>query len=154
VPLEADREKVIASVRTPVALQKYQSETAVRLRAILGEFPARTPLNPKVAGRLERSGYTVEKLIFESRPRYYVTASVYVPRGRTGLFPGVICPHFVDHQAQRFFAFLHVLPHCPLANRALLLLRSHSLPDPVCGVALFGASQGRTFPQVIRYRLP
>ena len=105
MPLEADREKVIASVRTPVALQKYQSETAVRLRAILGEFPARTPLNPKVAGRLERSGYTVEKLIFESRPRYYVTANVYVPRGRTGLFPGVICPHFVDHQAQRFFAF-------------------------------------------------
>jgi hypothetical protein len=39
---EADREKVIASVRTPVALQKYQSETAARLRAILGEFPART----------------------------------------------------------------------------------------------------------------
>jgi len=89
---EADREEVIASIRTPVALQKYHAETAARLRAILGEFPARTSLNPKVAGRLERSGYTVEKLIFESRPRYYVTANVYVPSGRTGPFPGVICP--------------------------------------------------------------
>jgi hypothetical protein len=85
---EADREEVIASIRTPVALQKYHAETAARLRAILGELPARTSLNPKIAGRLERSGYTVEKLIFESRPRYYVTANVYVPSGRTGPFPG------------------------------------------------------------------
>jgi hypothetical protein len=94
---EADREKTIAGIRTTAALQKYQAETSARLRAILGEFPARTPLNPKIAGRLERSGYTVEKLIFESRPRYYVTANVYVPGanvpgGPSGPFPGVICP--------------------------------------------------------------
>jgi hypothetical protein len=76
---DVDREKVIASVRTPVALQKYQSETAARLRATLGEFPARTPLNPKVARRLERSGYTIGKLIFESRPLFDITGA------RTGL---------------------------------------------------------------------
>jgi dienelactone hydrolase len=90
--VEANREKLIAGISTPAALRKYQAETAARLRAILGEFPARTALNPKIAGRLERSGYTVEKLIFESRPRYYVTANVYVPGGRAGRFPGVICP--------------------------------------------------------------
>ena len=58
---ETDREMMIAAIRTPAALQQYQTETAAHLLAILGEFPARTPLNPKIAGRLERSGYTVEK---------------------------------------------------------------------------------------------
>src|SRR5450759_1992282 len=44
--------------------------------------------------------------------------------------------HFVDHQAQGSLTFLDVLPNRPLANRALLHLRSHPLPDPVCSVAL------------------
>src|SRR6516164_3118276 len=64
---EADRETMIAGIRTRAALQKYQAETALRLRSILGEFPAHTALNAKITGRLERSGYTVEKVVFESR---------------------------------------------------------------------------------------
>ena len=45
--------------------------------------------------------------------------------------------HFVDHQAERSLALLDVLPNRPLANRALLHLRPHPLPNPVGGVALF-----------------
>jgi len=89
---EADREKLIAGIRTPAALQQYQSQTSARLKAVLGEFPARTPLNAKMVGRLDRSGYAVEKVIFESRPRYYVTANVYVPRSGSGPYPAVLCP--------------------------------------------------------------
>ena len=45
----------------------------------LGGFPERTPLNAKVAGRADRDGYRIEKVIFESRPRHYVTAILYLP---------------------------------------------------------------------------
>ncbi len=66
---DQDREKVIGNVRTPAELQKYQAQTAARLQAVLGEFPPRTALNAKTVGRLDRPGYAVEKVIFESRPR-------------------------------------------------------------------------------------
>lgn len=53
------------------------------MRDMLGllPWPERTPLRVRNAGRLERPGYTVEKLAFESLPHIYVTANLYLPRG-------------------------------------------------------------------------
>ena len=39
----------------------------------------RTPLNAKVTERIPRGGYSVEKVLFESRPGVYVTALAFVP---------------------------------------------------------------------------
>ena len=44
-------------------------------------FPEKTPLNAKVTGTVDRDAYTIEKVIFESRPRFYVTANLYLPKG-------------------------------------------------------------------------
>ena len=41
-----------------------------------------TPLNREVTGIVERDAYTIEKVIFESRPQFFVTANLYVPKGR------------------------------------------------------------------------
>lgn len=45
----------------------------------IGGLPERTPLNPQVVGRLERKGYLVEKILFESQPRHFVTAVLFLP---------------------------------------------------------------------------
>src|SRR5438552_6967391 len=45
----------------------------------LNPFPPRTPLNEKVVGRLKRPGYSIEKVIFESRPGFFIPANIYVP---------------------------------------------------------------------------
>jgi len=117
---EQEREKVIANIRTPAELQTYQTQTAARLRLILGEFPPRTPLNAKNVGWLDRSGYRVEKVIFESRPRYYVTANAYVPHSQQGPFPAVLCP--VGHWgAGKFFEDYQRLG-AYLARRGFLVL--------------------------------
>lgn len=55
--------------------------------------PPRTPLNTVIHGRVERDGYTVEKVYFESIPGFFVTGNLYRPAGRTGKLPGVLCPH-------------------------------------------------------------
>lgn len=57
----------------------------------LGGFPEKTPLNAKTVGTLKRDGYTVEKVIYESRPEHHVTANLYLPEGK-GPFPGVLMP--------------------------------------------------------------
>ena len=53
--------------------------------------PEKTPLNPRITGRLDRPGYRVEKLTFESRRRLYVTANLYVPSA-PGRHPAILAP--------------------------------------------------------------
>lgn len=45
----------------------------------LWPLPERTPLEPKVTGRIEGDGYVVELLHYQSRPRLYVTGNLYRP---------------------------------------------------------------------------
>ena len=59
----------------------------------LWPLPERTTLEPVVHGRIEKDGYTVEKVFFASRPGHYVTGNLYRPAAANGKSPGVLCPH-------------------------------------------------------------
>ena len=59
----------------------------------LNPFPPRTPLNEKVVGRLKRPGYSIEKVIFESRPGFFIPANIYVPEEIQAPVPAVLCPN-------------------------------------------------------------
>ncbi len=65
----------------------------------------RPPLNPVITGVLERPGYRIEKLYFESLPQLYVTANLYVPEPLTAPAPGVlyVCGH-AQHQKVHYQA--------------------------------------------------
>ena len=58
-------------------------------------MPEKTPLNPRTTGVVERDRYVIEKVVFESRPGFLVTANLYLPKGRRGPAPGVVgtCGH-------------------------------------------------------------
>lgn len=51
------------------------------MRSIGGLPSSDTPLNPKITGTNYYSGYRIEKVIFESRPKHYVTTNLYIPDG-------------------------------------------------------------------------
>src|SRR5208283_1611530 len=60
----------------------------------LWPMPERTPLRAKVFGRIERDGYSVEKVYFQSYPGFYVAGNLYRPLGRgKGPFPAVLNAH-------------------------------------------------------------
>jgi dienelactone hydrolase len=65
----------------------------VLVAAGLWPMPARTPANAVVHGKVDRDGYTVEKVYLESFPGHFVTGNLYRPKGRNGRLPGVLCPH-------------------------------------------------------------
>jgi dienelactone hydrolase len=65
----------------------------VRVALGLWPWPERTPLNVSVRGKVERDGYTVEQVAFESVPGHVVTGSLYRPTGRRGKRPVVLAPH-------------------------------------------------------------
>ena len=56
----------------------------------LSPWPEKTPLNGKVTGRAERDFYYVENIVFESRPNFYVTANLYIPKSVSGPAPAVV----------------------------------------------------------------
>jgi dienelactone hydrolase len=62
--------------------------------AAMGPFPEKPcSLEPKILGVLKRDGYRIEKLIFQSRPDVWVTASAYVPEASQGKRPAVLVVH-------------------------------------------------------------
>jgi dienelactone hydrolase len=56
-------------------------------------MPEKRPLNPQVFGKLERDGYTIEKVLLETLPGFYLGGNLYRPLGRQGPFPGIASPH-------------------------------------------------------------
>ncbi len=61
----------------------------------LWPLPERTPLNPVIHGKVQREGFTVEKVYFESVPDHFVTGLLFRPDdGQKGVKrPAVLCPH-------------------------------------------------------------
>ncbi|MDF2661839.1 MAG: hypothetical protein K0Q94_4630 [Paenibacillus sp.] len=53
------------------------------------------PLSPVITGTINRDGYRIEKIIFQSRPSTYVTSNMYIPDGLTGPSAAVLflCGH-------------------------------------------------------------
>jgi hypothetical protein len=65
----------------------------IQFAAGLLPMPVKQPLGVQVFGRLERKGYTVEKVLLETMPGFYLGGNLYRPLGRTGPFPGIVSPH-------------------------------------------------------------
>lgn len=74
------------AIRSPEALSARQAEIRkFAIDSLGGLPPSDTPLNARTTGTLQvAGGVTIEKIIFEARPRHYVTANLYLPPGRTG----------------------------------------------------------------------
>ena len=59
----------------------------------LWPMPPKTPLNAVIHGRVEREGFTVEKVYFESLPGHFVTGLLFRPTDSQGKLPAVLSPH-------------------------------------------------------------
>jgi len=96
----------VAHWQDTVAMPVYDSLAAWQRRAAqireqvlfaagLLPIPEKTPLNPVVTGRLERDGYVIENVAFESFPGFYCTGNLYRPSGLASdtKVPVVLTPH-------------------------------------------------------------
>ncbi len=86
------REKQLRRLKTRRDVEAFQEKVRRAVRASFGPLPKRTPLMPKVTGRIERPGFVIEKLVFNSRPGCLVTANLYLPRGVQERAPAVLVP--------------------------------------------------------------
>ena len=81
-------------VNTVADWERFRDPRIAALKKSLGPFPARTPLRAAVTKRLDPGdGFTIENVIFESRPGLVVTANLYLPSKISGRIPAVVIAH-------------------------------------------------------------
>jgi dienelactone hydrolase len=91
--------KSAAALPAPATREEFDRRREAQRRELLrclglDPLPPRTPLKARVTGVLERRGYRIEKVVFESRPNFPVTAHLYVPEGAAGRkLPVIVNPH-------------------------------------------------------------
>lgn len=89
--------KVRASIHSLKGWQQHADSVRNQIKAgmELQQLPSRTPLNAKYRNKQTLDGYTVEAVIFESVPGFYVTGNLYRPSGATKprSLAAIVCPH-------------------------------------------------------------
>ncbi|MFP4056230.1 MAG: alpha/beta hydrolase family protein [Candidatus Brocadiia bacterium] len=104
LPMRDQRPAQVRHLNQRMTMATYPSRAAWERRAAwlrdhvrtacgLLPQPPRIPLEPRVFGKLERDGYSIEKVAFQSHPGFYVCGNLYRPLGKQGPFPAVACPH-------------------------------------------------------------
>ena len=67
--------------------------TQILFAAGLTPMPQRGPLMPQIFGRIERKGYSIEKVLLQTLPGYYLGGNLYRPLGKGAKLPAVLAPH-------------------------------------------------------------
>ena len=84
------RNAALAKLTTPAAVRERQRWARETFWKLIGGRPESAPLNVQVTGTLERARYRVEKLIYQTQPGTLVAANLYLPKGGTPPYPGVL----------------------------------------------------------------
>ena len=86
-----ERAARVAAISTKEEVTARQQYIREKMLEGIGGLPTeRTPLNARVTGTLERKGYRIEKVIFESLPGFKVTAALFMPTLGRPPYPAVL----------------------------------------------------------------
>lgn len=96
--LDRKRAARLAKVRSREDAEKYIAEIREKLKRIFGPMPPVKPIRPQITGQLATEKLRIDKVLFQSRPGYYVTALFYRPKTFRGKLPGVLflCGHTAE----------------------------------------------------------
>lgn len=84
-----ERETNVSKLETKEDWENYQINLHTKLFASINKFK-KTPLNAKVTKKIKRETFTVENILFESHPNFYVTGCLFIPKERQKPAPTVI----------------------------------------------------------------
>ncbi|MFM7129290.1 MAG: alpha/beta hydrolase family protein, partial [bacterium] len=82
----------------PATLGEWQNRRKAlreQLLVTLGIWPMwpKTPLHPKVIGKIDRGDYTIEKVALETVPGFHLCGNLYRPKNVKGKLPAILSPH-------------------------------------------------------------
>ncbi len=140
------RNREIGQLKTKQDWQNRQTFVKEKLEHLIGPFPEKTALNPRITGVLQKDGYQVEKLVYESMPGFYVTGCVFIPDNLKGKAPAIL--NVIGHEQEGFRAELDQLVYLNLVKKGFIVLaidpigqgESVQFYDPEIGFSKVGYS--------------
>ena len=85
-----EREARLAKLQTAEDWRLRSEEIRAAMKRWVQLPDRRTPLNARITGRLQKTDYIVEKVLFESRPSFYVSANLYLPKNINSKRPAIL----------------------------------------------------------------
>jgi dienelactone hydrolase len=106
-----ERSDRIGALDSRQAWAHRQARARETLMDIVGPFPAKTPLQARITSRVDRDGYRVENILFQSQPGFYVTASLFLPDKAQKDAPAPAILYCSGHSAEgyRYPVYQHVI---------------------------------------------
>jgi predicted peptidase len=106
-----ERTDAVSGLNTLSGWQQRQNQIKETLLEIVGPFPEKTPLNAKTLRTIEKDGYRIEHIVYESQPGFYVTSSMFIPDGlrKKSKAPVVIYCSGHSDEGYRSAIYLHVI---------------------------------------------
>lgn len=147
-----DREAIIGQLQSKADWLQRQAEVRDKMLGIIGPFPEKTPLNVRVTGVLQKKGYRVEKLIYESQPGYYVTAALFIPDNLKGRAPAILNP--IGHSTLSFRRDIYQHTIINLVQKGFIVLTYDPVGqgerlqyfDPATGKSRFSSTREHSYP--------
>lgn len=104
VPAEDTRNVNLPGTDTHMVLPQFRSlqdwekrKTFLREQILtsagLSPMPEKTPLHAQIFGKIEGKDYTIEKVLIETLPGFYLGGNLYRPRDSKAKHPGILTPH-------------------------------------------------------------
>src|SRR5258707_9993781 len=104
VPPQDARNTDIRTVDTHVPLPEFTSLTVweqrkaflrnqILVSAGLSPMPEKTPLHAQISGKIEGKDYTIEKVLIETLPGFYLGGNLYRPSNGKPKHPAILTPH-------------------------------------------------------------
>ena len=103
VPTQDARNTDIITTNTHLPLPQFTNletwekrkaflRSQILVSAGLSPMPEKTPLNAQAFGKIEGRGYSIEKVLIETLPGFYLGGNLYRPRNGMAKHPGVLNP--------------------------------------------------------------
>lgn len=147
-----ERKRLIDNLQSEGDWLKRQSYVREKLLAIIGPFPEKTPLNIHITGVIQREGYRVEKLIYESQPGYYVTSALFIPDNLQGRAPAILNP--IGHSTMSFRRDIYQHTIINLVKKGFIVLTYDQIGqgerlqyyEAASGKSRFGSTDEHSYP--------
>ena len=117
--LYAIRDREVAKLKTKSDWMKRQDMVQNKLMELVGPFPKKTPLNPRITGTIKKKGYRIDKIVFEAMPGYFVTGCLYVPDGNNRSAPAIL--NVIGHNQEGFRNPLYQVINHNLAKKGMIV---------------------------------
>ena len=114
------RDEEIDKLKTKKDWQNRQKWVKEKLMEVVGPFPGKTTLNARITGILQKDGYRIEKLVYESMPGFFVAGCVFIPDEIQGKAPAIL--YLIGHNQEAFRAESNQLVYLNLVKKGFIVL--------------------------------